>query len=162
MRRALPVPMAIAPYYWRQARENAPIHLQIRIKKRPGAGSRDSNVAGPVVRIFRDHTGRLKCGDMIAFAVNWRDGRPADKGGPIMLGRQRFAFDLSWLRVARFVEAYLTFDGREFQLLWDQATLLMRQTTQPANPVGGEDYGVLVSEEVTRRAAKKRTWFWPW
>jgi hypothetical protein len=155
--------MAIAPYYWREAREKAPVHVQIRLTKRPDGLRDDSNVAGPVVRIFRDDTGRLKRGDVISFTVNWRDGRrPRDTGEPIVLGRQRFWFELAWLHAARYVEAYLQPDGNGFELVWDQATLLLRETDDPANPVEGEDYGIQVSDEVIRRASQPRPWYRPW
>jgi hypothetical protein len=152
--------MAIAPYYWQKARADAPIHVQIRLEKRPDKV--DALVGGRVVRIFRDDLRRLRRGQRIFFRVSCYEG---GRGGSderrdvAVPGRQSFALDVAWLKAARFIEAYLApawRDGREDEngglvLVWDQATALLRATRQPVNSAGSEGCGVFVTDEVLRR-----------
>ncbi len=151
--------MAIAPYYWQKARADAPIHIQLRLEKRPDAA--DGLVGGKVARIFRDDLRRLRRGERIYFRVRCDEG---GRGGeerreaPI-LGRQSFALDIEWLRAGRFLEAYLApawHDGREdelggLDLVWGQATVLLHATAEPVNPADRDGCGIFVTDEVLRR-----------
>jgi len=152
--------MAINPEYWRRARDEAPIHVQIRLDTKP-ARAGESKVAGPVVRIFRDRTGMLKIGDKLAFEVScYVSGPPDPNPGPPMPGRQSVSLDIAWLQAARFLEAYLDFDPAKntFHVAWEQATALWRKTDAPVNPAGGESpYGVQVTEEVLSRASRPKS-----
>jgi len=146
--------MAINPDYWRKARDEAPIHVQIRLDRRPSPGN--SIVSGPIVRIFRDHANTLKLGQEITFEASCHQKQPPTaERGPAILGRQTVSLDLDWLNAAHFLEAYLEPDGNGGYLLsWDQASALLEKTKEPVNPPGGESpYGVLVTEELLRRVA---------
>jgi len=152
--------MAIAPEYFQEARATAPIHLQLRLEKRPD--NRDSSAGGKIVRIFRDDAHLLRRGERLFFRISWSDGarRDAARDQTPMPGRQRFALDIAWLEAARFLEAYLApawRDGRKdprggFEVVRDQVTALRRATTEPVNPADREGYGVFVTDEVLRRA----------
>lgn len=152
--------MAMAPYWWRNARENAPIHVRIRLKERAQSGGLERFVSGPIVRIFHDETGRLKRGGVLRFAVDWQDG-PTSKDPnrePMPGGGQPFALDLSGLRAARFLEVYLAPSDDGYQVVWDQATPLLRSTSQPVNLANGEGHGVLLPADILRRAENPRWW----
>lgn len=151
--------MAISPHYWPAARAEAPIHVQIRLTKRPDPARYDHHVAGKVVRVFRDQTHRLRRGSRVAFAVRYRDGTESEDREP-MPGRQRVFLELDWLKAARFLEAYLRPCGPreergDYELVWDQATALLRPTKQPVNPADREGYGVFVTDEILRRSGTK-------
>ena len=156
--------MAIAPEYFQEARAEAPIHIQLKLERLPG--KTDSSAGGKIVRIFRDDAHRLKRGERIYFRISWNDSNRASgaRDEPPMPGGQRFALDITWLRAARFLEAYLTpawRDGREdpaggFEVLRDQVTALHRATAEPANPADREGYGVFVTDEVLQRASAGR------
>ena len=155
--------MAVAPQYWQQARARAPIHVQIRLDKRPDPAEEDPFVAGPLVRIFRDTTGQLRLGGVVSFPVNWEDrSREPDPDRPIRIGKQSFPIDITWLRAAAFLEAYLEPAGGGLHVVWDQVTPLARATRRPVNPAGGEAYGVLTPDDVARQQSKRRFRFWPW
>jgi hypothetical protein len=151
--------MAIAPYYWQKARAEAPIHIQIRLEKRPDKAS--ALVGGKVVQIFRDDLHRLRRGERIFFRVScYEGGGGSDKRRDVAVpGRQSFALNIEWLKAARFLEAYLApawRDGREdengsLELVWDQATALLRATAQPVNPADREGCGIFVTDDVLRR-----------
>ena len=149
--------MAINPDYWMKARDEAPIHVQIRLDRRPTPDV-DSLVGGPIVRIFRDGTTRLSRGDILTFEIKLWNGRP---DGPPMPGRQFVGLEWEWIRKARYVEAYLDeFEGR-YTLCWDQATALMRPTNSPVNPPGGTNpYGVLVTDEILHSAERSDEKLW--
>lgn len=155
--------MAIALRYWREAREGAPIHIQIRLKKRPDR--KDANVSGSIQRIFRDDTGRLLIGQSISFEVNWTDGHGNTDSEP-MPRRQRFALDIEWLKTARVLEVYLAVTDSRYLLLWDQVTALMHRTRYPVNPIDAEGYGIFVDDAVLRRIEKQRSsrgcWWHRW
>jgi hypothetical protein len=165
--------MAVAPYYWQKARAEAPIHIQIRLEKRPDQAN--ALVGGRVVRIFRDDLHRLRRGERIFFRVSCyeggRGGRDERRDAAVP-GRQSFALDIEWLKAARFLEAYLApawRDGREdenggLELVWDQATALLRATRQPVNPVDREGCGVFVTDDVLRRvdAGSPTFAWWSW
>lgn len=152
--------MAIAPEYFQQARAEAPIHLQLRLEKRPDHA--DSSVGGKIVRIFRDDAQRLRRGERIRFDIRWNDSDRARgaRDEPPVLGGQRFALDIAWLKAARYLEAYLTpawRDGRAdsaggFDVVRDQVTALRHTTATPVNPPDREGYGIFVTDEVLRRA----------
>ena len=91
--------MAINPDYWMKARDEAAIHVQIRLVRRP-TPSVDSVVSGPIVRIFRDRMGRLKRGEILTFDVNLWNGRP---DGPPMRGRQFVGLEWEWIRKAKYL-----------------------------------------------------------
>ena len=153
--------MAIAPEYFQEARAEAPIHLQLRLEKRPDR--RDPSVGGKIVRIFRDDARRLRRGQRIYFHIAWNDASRASdaRDEPPILGGQRFALDIAWLRAARYLEAYLMpawRDGREdpaggFEVVRDQVTALRRATVEPANPADREGYGIFVTDEVLQQAS---------
>jgi len=159
--------MAISPDYWPAARADAPIHVQLRLTKRPDGVRADARVAGRVVRIFRDATERLKRGTRLSFVINCHDGRVRDESDlPPVLGKQSFALDLSWLAAARFLEVYLRPCGpreREggYEVVWDQATALLHATKEPVNRADRDGYGVFVTEEVLRRAGTSAS-ITPW
>jgi hypothetical protein len=153
--------VAIAPHYWQQARRDAPIHLQMEMRVRPG---RDGSTAlGPVVRIFRDDTGRLRVGGEIAFRVSCFDpDEPRQPAGPPILGGQRFHVPIGWLKAARYLEVYLYESGSGYEVYWDQVTPLKRTTRTPMNPVESRDYGVLSPDEVRypdTRWERLRNWW---
>jgi hypothetical protein len=108
---------------------NAPIHIQIRLKVRPFRGS--AKASGILGRIFRDDTGQLACGQTLSFNVDWNDEGPVE-AGVALLGRQRFALHLDWLREARVLEAYLAYVDGMYLVQWDQVTALRRHTGFPA------------------------------
>jgi hypothetical protein len=155
--------LAVALHYWREAREGAPIHLQIRLKKRPDY--EDANVSGSIRRIFRDDTGRLSIGQAISFEVNWTDGRSETDSEPA-LKRQCFALDIEWLKTARVLEVYLTFADGRYLVVWDQVTAVMHRTRYPVNPIDGDGYGIFVDDAVLRRIEKQQTspgcWWHRW
>ena len=163
--------MAIAPEYFREARAEAPIHIQVKLERLPD--NADSSAGGKIVRIFRDDAHRLERGERISFRIRWNDSA-CDSGArdePPMPGGQRFALDITWLRAARFLEAYLMpawRDGREdprggFEVVRDQVTALRCATAAPANPADREGYGVFVTDEVLQRARvpSLRSSWWP-
>jgi hypothetical protein len=134
-------------------RQAHPIHIQIRLKKRPNR--EHGNVSGSIQRIFRDDTGRLVIGQAISFEVNWTDGR-SDTDSEPTLRRQRFALDVEWLKTARVLEVYLTVADSRYLVLWDQATALMHRTRYPVNPIHADGYGIFVDDAVLRRIEHQR------
>jgi len=159
--------VAISPDYWPKARTDAPIHLQLKLTKRPEAYP-DHVVAGKIVRIFRDETRRLRRGSRLSFTIHWFDERaPRDPNpGPPILEGQRFALLSSWLEAARYLEVYLAPVESEpggYDVVWDQATAMRRATSQPVNPAEAEGYGVFVTDEVRRHAAAlPQPWWRRW
>lgn len=153
--------MAIAPEYFQEARAEAPIHVQVKLERLPD--NADSTAGGKIVRVFRDDTRRLRSGERIYFRIAWNDSSRASgtRNEPPILGGQRFALDIAWLRAARFLEAYLTpawRDGREdpaggFEVVRDQVTALRYATAEPANPADRAGYGIFVTDEVLERAS---------
>jgi hypothetical protein len=138
--------VAIAPYYWQQGRREAPIHLQMALRQRPGPAS--SFAAGPVVRVFRDDTGQIRVGRVISFEVDWFDPDAPRDTGPPMPGRQRIRVPLPWLAAARYLEVYLDAVDGGHKIAWEQVTPLERSTRAPMNPVDSPDYGILSPEQL--------------
>jgi hypothetical protein len=138
--------MAISPHYWEQGRREAPIHLQMALRQRPGPAS--SLAAGPVVRVFRDDTGQIRVGCVISFKVDWFDPDAARDTGPPVLGRQRIRVPLPWLGAARYLEVYLHAAAGGYEIAWEQVTPLERSTRTPMNPVDSSTYGILSPEQV--------------
>jgi hypothetical protein len=152
--------LAVALHYWRHARLNAPIHIQIRLKVRPVRGS--EKVSGILGRIFRDDTGQLACGQTLSFDVDCFDEGTVEVGAAL-LGRQRFALHLEWLSEARVLEAYLAYMDGMYLVQWDQVTALRRYTRVPANPANSEGYGVfaepIILQRVRDRRSKRPAWW---
>ena len=138
--------MAIAPHYWQEGRRNAPIHLQMEMRVRPGRNG--STALGPVVQIFRDDTGRLRVGAEIAFHVKWFDPAEPRESGPPITGKQQIRVPIEWLKAARYLEVYLYYAESAYEVAWDQVTPLQRTTAVPMNPVDSPDFGVLSPDQV--------------
>jgi len=167
--------MAISPEVYRQARLDAPVHLQIEIRERPDFTSRydaeAANVRGPIVQLFRDQTGRFRLGDWVGLNIPWVHPRPGGGSGPAMPGRHSFDVTPELLRGAAAIEAYLSVDDQNLAVVWDQWTLLGRPTSQPANPAEAQGYGLHVADDVMpldaepfadlpRRRGLARLWPW--
>jgi hypothetical protein len=163
--------MAISSEVYRQARRDAPIHLQMEIRQRPDFSSRYDaeavNIRGPIVQVFRDRSGRFGPGDWIGLNIPWVRPQPRGDSLPAMPGPHSFSVTPELLRGAAVIEAYLTVDGESLMVVWDQWTLLGRATSQPANPAEAEGYGLHVADDVTPRDSeppKRRglARLWPW
>lgn len=140
--------MAICPEYWQRARQEAPIHLQIRLETRPDLRQLRRLAGGPIVRIFRDETGQLKLGRRISFFVPLDDGTDGGAHPDPMPGSsgQDFGVDVAAMKAARFLEVYLAPHDDGFEVVRDQVTVLRRSTRQPVNPPDSEGYGILLPQ----------------
>lgn len=93
----------MAPEYYRQARAEAPFHLQVAIDKvtPPAQGPGNCLVEGKVAEVFKDAGNKLPAGTPVSFSVAChREGEPVPIGGTMWT-------DTDALQSAKFIEAYL-------------------------------------------------------
>ena len=94
----------LAPEFYRQARFDAPFHVQVGIEKvtPPANGPGNCTVAGKVATVFRDAGNKLPVGSPVSFAVAChRAGEQVPIGGAMWI-------DTDALSSAKYIEAYLT------------------------------------------------------
>jgi hypothetical protein len=142
MRRILPVAVAIAlttaaayalmpPQVYREARQNAPYHVQIAVTKvdAPRVGSGTCPVEGQVLKIFKNDGSRLADDMTVGFEVACRrEGDRVPLGGTIWL-------NTSELEKADYMEVYLTDAGEGFAVpLWNYK-LIQHLSDTPQFPV---------------------------
>jgi hypothetical protein len=119
------------PWVYRDARANAPYHVQIAVSRvmepaqTPGACA----VAGDVVEAFRDATGKLPKGTPVSFPVSCM--RPGDK---VPIGGTMWT-TVENLKQARFVEVYLVAAGQGYTSALDQMRIIAAPSESPQFPV---------------------------
>jgi hypothetical protein len=94
----------MAPEFYRQARADAPFHVQVAIDKvtPPAKGAGNCLVEGKTVEVFKDAGGKLAVGSPVSFSVAChRAGEQVPIGGTMWT-------DTDALTSAKFIEAYLT------------------------------------------------------
>ncbi|HET6322403.1 MAG TPA: hypothetical protein VFF87_10170 [Hyphomicrobium sp.] len=121
----------MAPEYYRQARAEAPYHVQVAIKKLtlPDSEIGSCLVAGTVVETFKDEGGRLPVGTPVSFGVAcYRANAEVPVGGVIWTR-------LEALEAARFIEVYLVEDGTGFDVALWNSRIVQAPTDEPQFPV---------------------------
>ena len=94
----------MAPEFYRQARADAPFHVQVAIDKvtPPATGPGNCMVEGKVAEVFRDAGNKLPAGTPVSFSVAChREGEQVPIGGAKWT-------DTAALTSAKYIEAYLT------------------------------------------------------
>jgi len=121
----------MAPEYYRQARAEAPYHVQVAIDKvtLPDSEIGSCLVAGKVVKTFKDEGGRLAAGAPVSFGVAcYRENAEVRVGGVIWTRTAA-------LEAAHFIEVYLVEDGLGFDVaLWNSRIVDM-PTDEPQFPI---------------------------
>jgi hypothetical protein len=121
----------MAPEYYRNARAEAPYHVQIAITKvdAPRQGPGSCSVTGQVLEIFKNATGKLAKDMLIDFTVAChRKGDTVPVGGTVWL-------DTDELEHADYMEVYLTDADEGFAVaLWNYE-LIPRLSSTPQLPV---------------------------
>jgi len=121
----------MAPEYYRQARAEAPYHVQVAIDKvtLPDSEIGSCLVAGKVVETFKDEGGRLAPGVPVSFGVAcYRANAEVPVGGVIWTG-------IEALEKARFIEVYLVEDGQGFDVALWNSRIVEAPTEEPQFPV---------------------------
>lgn len=121
----------MAPEYYRQARAEAPYHVQVAIDKvtLPDSEIGSCLVAGKVVETFKDEGGRLAPGVSVSFGVAcYRANAEVPVGGVIWTG-------IEALEKARFIEVYLVEDGQGFDVALWNSRIVEAPTEEPQFPV---------------------------
>lgn len=93
----------LAPEFYRQARADAPFHVQVAIDKvtPPAAGPGNCIVAGKVAEVFRDAGNKLPVGTPVSFAVACHR-----QGEQVPIGGAKWT-QTDTLTNAKFIEVYL-------------------------------------------------------
>jgi hypothetical protein len=119
------------PEVYREARANAPYHVQIAVTKveAPRVGPGTCSVEGQVLKIFKNETGKLANDMIVGFDVACRrQGEQVPLGGTIWL-------DTDALEKADFMEVYLTDTADSFAVpLWNYK-LISHLSDTPQFPV---------------------------
>ncbi|HWK40169.1 MAG TPA: hypothetical protein VNR88_14720 [Hyphomicrobium sp.] len=121
----------MAPEYYRQARAEAPYHVQVAIDKVTWPDSEVGSclVAGTVVETFKDDGGRLAVGTPVSFGVAcYRDNAEVPVGGVIWTR-------IAALETARFIEVYLVEDGQGFDVALWNSRIVATPTKDPQFPI---------------------------
>jgi hypothetical protein len=94
----------MAPEFYRQARADAPFHVQVAIDKvtPPTTGPGNCIVAGKIAEVFRDAGNKLPVGTPVSFAVACHR-----QGEQVPIGGAKWT-DADTLTSAKYIEAYLT------------------------------------------------------
>jgi hypothetical protein len=116
--------MAISPAYYREARMDAPHHIQGKILARRPNGARVK-----VVRIFR---GPLWYGTILDLSFRFPSLEPPKPGDPLCSNPHEF-------QAARFVEAFL--EGDPPDVVLEQVKFLRSATWRPTGDITLESYG---------------------
>jgi hypothetical protein len=122
----------LPPWIYKEARDKAMFHVQVRVLRvtppRPTPGT--CEVAGTVVRIFRDRAGGVHVGDRIDFGVSCvRAGDPTAPGATLWT-------DVTRLRRARFLEVFLNREGTRYEVALWQSRIIEHETARPTWPAG--------------------------
>lgn len=93
----------MAPEFYRQARADAPFHVQVAIDKVTPPAARPGNciVAGKIAEVFRDAGNKLPVGTPVSFAVACHR-----QGEEVPIGGAKWA-DTDTLTSAKYIEVYL-------------------------------------------------------
>ncbi len=93
----------MAPEFYRQARADAPFHVQVAIDKvtPPAAGPGNCIVAGKIAEVFRDAGNKLPVGTPVSFAVACH--RQSEQ---VPIGGAKWT-ETETLTSAKYIEAYL-------------------------------------------------------
>jgi len=121
----------MAPEYYRQARAEAPYHVQVAIDKvtLPDSEIGSCLVAGRVVEAFKDDGGRLAVDTPVSFGVAcYRDNAEMPIGGVLWTR-------LEALKSARFIEVYLVEDGQGFDVALWNSRIISAPSDEPQFPV---------------------------
>jgi hypothetical protein len=94
----------MAPEFYRQARVDAPFHVQVAIDKvtPPAAGPGSCKVEGKVAEVFRDAGNKVPGGTPVSFSVACRR-----EGEQVPIGGAKWT-DTAALTSAKYIEVYLT------------------------------------------------------
>ena len=94
----------MAPEFYRQARADAPFHVQVAIDKvtPPASGPGNCIVAGKIAEVLRDAGNKLPAGTPVSFAVACHR-----QGEKVPIGGAKWT-DTDTLTSAKYIEAYLT------------------------------------------------------
>jgi hypothetical protein len=93
----------MAPEFYRQARADAPFHVQVAIDKvTPPAAPGNCIVEGKITEVFRDAGNKLPVGTPVSFSVACHG-----EGEKVPIGGAKWT-DTAALTSAKYIEAYLT------------------------------------------------------
>ncbi len=94
----------MAPEFYRQARADAPFHVQVAINMvtPPASGPGNCIVEGKIAEVFRDAGNKLPAGSPVSFAVACHS-----EGQQVPIGGAKWT-DTDALKSAKYIEAYLT------------------------------------------------------
>jgi len=121
----------MAPEYYRQARADAPYHLQVAISRvePPPSGPGACTVDGKIAEIFKDTSAKLTVGAPIRFPIACH--RPGDR---VLIGGTIWT-DVEALMSARYIEVYLVDAGAGLEpALW-QSRIIDASSSTPQLPV---------------------------
>jgi hypothetical protein len=94
----------MAPEFYRQARADAPFHVQVAIDKvtPPASGPGNCILEGKIAEVFRDAGNKLPAGTPVSFSVACHS-----EGEKVPIGGAKWT-PTEALKSAKYIEAYLT------------------------------------------------------
>jgi hypothetical protein len=122
---------ALAPEWYRKARAEADVHVQVAVTRvePPSPSPGACHVEGTIAAIFRDAPGTLEVGAPISFPVScMQAGDHVPVGGTIWT-------QIEDLQQARYIEAYLSSGPEGFRPALDQTRIIAAPSDVPQFPV---------------------------
>ncbi|MEO8421262.1 MAG: hypothetical protein ABI457_08725 [Hyphomicrobium sp.] len=120
----------MAPEFYRQARADAPFHVQVAIDKvTPPAAPGNCIVEGKIAEVFKDAGNKLPVGTPVSFSVAChREGEQVPIGGAKWT-------DTAALTSAKYIEAYLTPGVDGFAVAMWNSKIIDAPSKTPQYPV---------------------------